>query len=453
MLLCCLQQQLHQFTASSLSSPPLDEQSSHSDSEPPIKVAYAISLIECTDNHKSGQSSIAGLVDASLVLRHSIHQNSVRNPSSGSKYDYEMFAIIHRQAESCAPVLQKAGFTTVIRDPPLQTSEIRGNFLRKKIHTALCCGIDEFVKLYAFVLPGDNPVVVHLDIDYIIAKPMDAVIDSMMGNTSELTRSKVEREYTNDPWPIEDGSPVEAMITRDYHSAGAPGRKAGFQAGFWVLKPSQTHFHAVLDVVREGNYVEGFSRENGWGSLGYGGFVGAMAMQGLMAYYYDVIAPGTSVELNNCRYNSVAATVRKKGLCQRDGGKVCEDCMTTAIEDIYSIHYTACRKPWSCINRRTDDKTNTFHRKYSIPVNIVNYDHCMDALKVWHDVRRDLEVKLYALTKDDDIKKGRQGSYNLEFFLGHCAEDQSKGYLRIAGGNPETLERIPELYKNSLTLL
>ena len=67
-----------------------------------IKVAYAISIIECTDHHKSGQSSIAGLVDASLVLRHSIHQNSIRNPLSGSKYDYEMYAIVHEQAKVCS---------------------------------------------------------------------------------------------------------------------------------------------------------------------------------------------------------------------------------------------------------------------------------------------------------------------------------------------------------------
>ena len=73
----------------------------------------------------------------------------------------------------------------------------------------------------------------------------------------------------------------------------------------------------------------------------------------------------------------------------------------------------------------------------------------MDALQVWHAVRKDLEVHLYALTKDEEINQGRRGSYNQEFFLGHCTEDQSKGYLRIAGGNPDTLERIPELYQNS----
>ena len=38
-----------------------------------------------------------------------------------------------------------------------------------------------------------------------------------------------------------------------------------------------------------------------WGGLGYGGFQGAMAYQGVVAYYYDQLGPNTAVELNVCR--------------------------------------------------------------------------------------------------------------------------------------------------------
>ena len=124
----------------------------------------------------------------------------------------------------------------------------------------------------------------------------------------------------------------------------------------------------------------------------------------------------------------------------------CEDCRITPVDRLYSVHYTACRKPWSCTDRRTDDGDNHNHRKYSIPVDIVDFDHCMEVLKLWHAVRTDLEDDLYRLTEDEDIVKGRGGTYNKEFFLGHCTEDQSKGYLRIAAGKPETLRRISELY-------
>ena len=403
-------------------------------------VAYAISLIECTDHHKSGQSSMAGLVDASLVLRHSVHQNSVRNPASGSRYDYHMYAIVHEQAQACAPDLEQAGFTVLIKKPPILESEIQGAELRTKIKREVCCGVHEFVKLYAYTLP--EPVVVHLDIDVVFHKPMDAVIDVMLGATDEATRSLVEREDETDPWP--DHPMVEAMWTRDYHSSYGEGRKAGFQAGFWVLKPSQKHFDALLQIIRQGNYTGGFSRENGWGGLGYGGFVGAMAMQGLMAYYYDVHVPGTWIELNNCRYNAVSADVTKKGAC-KSGRATCEDCRSTPVDQLYSIHYTACRKPWQCIATKHNDPNNPFERKYSIPVDIVDYDQCMQRQKVWHGMRTDLEDQLYDLTGDASIRQGQRGDYNKEFFQGHCSEDQSKGYLRL-GGSPETLKRIPELY-------
>jgi hypothetical protein len=100
----------------------------------PIVIAYAISLIKCGDF----QSSTAGLQDAALVLKHSIHQTSVRNPHSGSHYDYKAYAIVHRQAEKCAQELADAGYELVIRDPPVDKSMIRGDYLRKKIHKEWC---------------------------------------------------------------------------------------------------------------------------------------------------------------------------------------------------------------------------------------------------------------------------------------------------------------------------
>jgi hypothetical protein len=408
-----------------------------STNDKPIKVAYAISLIECTDNHKSGQSSVAGLQDASIVLRHSIHQNSVRNPSSGSRYDYEMYAIIHEQAKACAPMLQDVGFNILIKEPPILASDIKGEYLRKNVDKEYCCGAHEFVKLYAYQIPA--PLVVHLDIDFIFRKPMDAVFDVMLGATDEATRSKVEREDPTDPWPTD----IEAMITRDYTST-YPGRKSGFQAGFWVLKPSQKHFDKLIEIIREGDYVEGYQPANGWAGLGYGGFVGARAMQGLIAYYYDVHVPGTWVELNNCRYNAVRAIVVRRGQCLSKR-PTCEDCRTTKLEDIYSIHYTACRKPWTCIAYRSDDPEKRFPRMNAMPVDIIDYDHCMASRRVWHEYRLDLENKLYELTRDEGIKRGQIGNYTKDYFLGHCAAEQSNGYLRL-GGSPETIKRIPELY-------
>jgi hypothetical protein len=68
-------------------------------------IAYAISLVRCGDR----QSSTAGLIDAALVLRHSVHMQSIRNPASGSKYDYQMYAIVHADAVECSHVLKTVG--------------------------------------------------------------------------------------------------------------------------------------------------------------------------------------------------------------------------------------------------------------------------------------------------------------------------------------------------------
>ncbi|KAL7538178.1 hypothetical protein ACHAWF_008114, partial [Thalassiosira exigua] len=122
----------------------------------PTTVAYAVSFIKCDDF----QTHAAGLVDASLILRHSIHKISSRDPSSGSKYDYKMYAIVHRDAEGCAGALRDAGFEVVVVDPPAKREDIRGEFLRKNIHREWCCGSEEFVKLYAYALPAE--IVVHV---------------------------------------------------------------------------------------------------------------------------------------------------------------------------------------------------------------------------------------------------------------------------------------------------
>lgn len=112
----------------------------------PMKVAYAVSFIKCGDF----QTHAAGLVDASLVLRHSIHKISSRNPESGSKYDYKMYAIVHKQAEECSGQIRNMGFEVVVVDQPIDRSEIKGDYLRKHIQREWCCGESEFIKYVSY---------------------------------------------------------------------------------------------------------------------------------------------------------------------------------------------------------------------------------------------------------------------------------------------------------------
>lgn len=275
-------------------------------SKDPVVIGYAISLIKCSDF----QSSSAGLIDAAMVLRHSVHMTSVRNPTSGSVYDYKMFAIVHREAhqEGCGKRLQEAGFTMLVKDPPVKRSEIHSAFLRQHIAKEWCCGDDEFIKLYAYKIE-DVPIVVHVDMDFLFHMPMDDLFDAMLfskdSSIGRIARQKIPIEFLQTTkWPDR----VDAFMTRDWPQV-IPGRKAGFQAGFLVIKPDAQIFDIIVDVIRKGDYVQGYGRDNGWGGQGYGAFVGAMAMQGLLAYVYDILLFDTWVELNQCRYNHMGMDV------------------------------------------------------------------------------------------------------------------------------------------------
>ena len=136
---------------------------------------------------------------------------------------------------------------------------------------------------------------------------------------------------------------IDAFITRDWPQVAPNKWPAGYQAGFLVARRDPSVMEEMFEVIREGNYTPGWGWTSGWGNLGYGGWVGAMAMQGLVAYYYDHIRPNTAVELNQCRFNHMGMDVlyrkwpnfRKNvpgvGGC-RNMAEECEDCMTTEME-------------------------------------------------------------------------------------------------------------------------
>ena len=460
--------------------------------ESPIVIAYAVSFIKCGDK----QTSSAGLVDASLILRHSVHAISSRNPSSGSKYDYKMYAIVHRQAEECSLRLKNMGFEILVVDPPVQQSEIRGEHLKAHIHKEWCCGHDEFVKLFAYTLP--EQVIVHVDIDYAFYKPMDHLFDAIIyDKDSEVgikARNSLELERPGEKLPDKIG----AFITRDWGQV-APGKfPPAYQAGFLVARRDPSIVTDVLEVIREGNYTDGWGYGHGWGNSGHGGYVGAMAMQGLMAYFYDHVKPGNAVELNQCRHNHMGmdalyrshpnftpGRVKKEyiGGCRNtleycEGklliGEYCTvlvrycifsqltiilphcialhcnyipiDCQVTEFDKIYSVHYTMCRKPWQCM--AIGSKSGSLPgggRGNAIPTDVVNIDHCYMLHRRWHELRADFEKKLFSLTGDGMIFDSTKGEYKTETFLGHCNEDGNIGYQQISG-KEETFTRVHELY-------
>ena len=407
--------------------------------EPPITVAYAISLIKCGDR----QSNAAGMTDAALVLRHSIHKMHEK-----SKYNYKMYAIVHPKAEECSHLLKDAGFEVLVRDQPIYPHEIQGELLRKNINKEWCCGSAEFIKLYAYDLP--EPLFVHMDIDFVLHRPMDELFDVLL-DVQSPSKHLIPLERPNDPWPA-DG--VEAFLTRDWGQNRPGPRPPGYQAGLLVGRRKPELIPEIVHVIREGNYSAGYGMDAGWGGKGYGVFVGAMAMQGLLAYFYDHVRQGKTMELNQCRYNHMGMDTLYRappnfhkghagvGKC-RNGKESCEDCQTTPLEDIYSIHYTQCRKPWNCIG---EPKRNESESK-NIPADSVIVDHCLELQRVWHNHRRDLEEQLIQLGAET-VRESQTGEYKDYWFKGHCKENGGKGYLTIGGSEREAaLRMIPQLYQ------
>jgi hypothetical protein len=423
----------------------------------PIVIAYVI-----TFPHKceGGEYNNTGWTDSILVLRHSIHLTSMR-ANAHSHYDYHLVAIIEtKAAASCSPVLYQSGafHTVMIKEPPIYGQEIvgeKGSFARKTLHRK---GTTEFLPLYLYEMT-DYPIVVHVELDSVLTKPLDDVLDaflyhphSAIGRTARdrVALEPHKRRLRNVSWPDN----VQAALTLDWPQV-MPGRKPGVRPGLFIVKPNVHVYELIMDVIRQGDYVDGYSRDNGWGGLGHGGYAGALGLSGLLAYVYEALLYDTWIELNQCRYNHIGMDVlyrappsfqkihAKVGQCRNDGD-YCEDCMSTSPSQLHSVCFgEACPRPWHCIGEGSRSR----HDKTGVPEEQVNLPHCLELQGIWHGVRRDLEAKLYNLTNADSIRSvGQAGDYLSHVYSGHCQNYGANGYLKIAASF-RTMQRVPDLYK------
>ena len=427
---------------------------SHNEEGNPITVAYAVSFIEC----KSSPTKIAALTDASLVLRHSIHKISSRNPNSGSKYDYKMYAFVHkRRAIKCIDAINSLGFEVVFVAPPFEINDLQDEFVRWKMPLTVNYGHHEFIKLHAYNLTEE--IFVHTDLDFSFRKPMDHLFDAILydkdSSVGQAARDKLELQY-----PEETNLPdrIDAFITRDW-SQTSPGRgwKSGFQAGFIVARRDPSVITDVVRTVTVSNYTPGFHDQSGWEGLGYGSFIqGSLTNQGFMAYFYDVIRPNTTVELNACRFNHLGMDMkfnwggpwfnRKSsehgGKC-RDGRKTCEQCKSTALENIYSIHYSPCGSPWNCMTKHRMNDTAYF-KKWQVAYGAVDLDHCSTLHRDWHELRSDFENELRSRTDTDSFHNMSNGQHEMDTYMGHCRNESE--YISLIEFAEQIREITSEMY-------
>jgi hypothetical protein len=379
-----------------------------------VAIAHVVSLIKC------GQvASVTGFLDAAAVLRHSIHQQSIHK--GRSKYSYHMYAIVHKDCENHAHVLEKLGYTALIRESPVLLETIKEGWYKNHVEGEKCCGSKEFIKLYAYELER-HPVAVHWDLDVAVLQPMDDLFDSMLLDkiSGAAARSRLELQFSSLPLPDR----IDAFFTRDVTSSQPWESVQGVQGGFLVARPDKRVLQEYIQIIQEANYTTGRGDGTGWGSLGYGGFQGAMAYQGIVAYYYDHFHNG-AVELNTCRWNQVVADVRWRGparneeyhlKCRQKQSQTCEDCRITPIEKVKTVHYTACKKPWEC-RLPHPRKTRNTADQYRVD-NLTNMTTCGKLFEKWFALRHDFETQLEKTA--GVVPPNRVGSYEPNSFLGYC---------------------------------
>ena len=250
--------------------------------QPIATIGYAVTVSSCPSNNDSRGDFGAGISDGAAILQHSIHLNSIQNyPTSQSLYDYKMYALVHVEAESCArPALEPLGYDILVRDVPVPLKEIEGKYLREKVSENGCCGEMELVKLYAYTLT-QHPVVVHLDLDTLVLKPMDKLYDVMInGPPKDGSNGGIEVAF-DDPLMLSSAvaisknekNTIDAFFTRDYNMAHPGMKHVGVQGGFLVLRPSIDAFNEFISIIRKGDFQE----NKGWGGLGFGPFYGVSA--------------------------------------------------------------------------------------------------------------------------------------------------------------------------------
>lgn len=373
--------------------------------------------------------------EGAAVLKYSIDLTSI-NGSKGGKYNYKMYILHHPDALECALPLKDLGFELLERPTPVNVSAIQGDVLRERIVRNGCCGEKELIKLEAFRLV-QHPIVIHLDLDVLVMKPMDPAIDLML----YPDRASTININSFVMWPKQPiPNQISLMYTKDYNVVAPRRRDKPFQGGFFMIKPSLDTYTEFVNIVREGDYID-LPRAKGWGGK-VGPFHGGMTIQGLLPWYYEYLHPGQAVELNRCAYNNMAdnptmeisVNDTAQGRCRTneevlqiverciEDGKAdphtvisglllqqCEDCRLRNINDIVTFHFTICLKPWTCAPQAKD---------------IIDMRLCYRAHHEWFLYRRSLEMswRRTGIGPED---------YRSDHFLGQCKFAGAAGYHPI----------------------
>jgi hypothetical protein len=279
-----------------------------------------------------------------------------------------------------------------------------------------CCGEKELLKFEAFTLTQHDAVVL-LDLDTMVLNPLDEAIDLLL---DRKVPSDAPSHIMYPDRPIPDD--VWLLHTGDYEMVWPDVEPKPAQGGFAILKPNHTLYSEIMEIVREGIW----DRRWGWGTResSTGSFYGVETFQGLVPYYFHVLDERRHVvELSWCRYNHMnvkptepvkfPGTNSSRETC-RNNREECEDCRDRKLEEISSVHFTICQKPWWCephqLNPKLDDKMRLCHQLH----------------QTWFDFRSEMEASWG--------RTGRGSSVEEKFaaqFHGYCSGNGEFAYEPI----------------------
>ena len=402
--------------------------------EPSAAVAYVVSIVSCPDDllaslplydparYLNATRSDKAFRDAAAILQYSIAKVHARG---GSRYDYQMYAIIHPKAVRCVDstngditdrnaILTALGYRVLIRSEPVPLPDFGSSNpdqhmvegYKRDVEHAIGGGYRDFVRLHSFAMTWHN-VVVMVDLHTMFLQPIEDLYDALLGasngNTIELPRLDALRIRPK----------TQLLFTRDYNTVTPQSFNTGYETGLLVLEPNQSVFDDLVNLLLAGQY----DAKSGWGIVGsFVGYPKAKLSSGLLPYYFEHVRgneKNAAVEISACVYANKndephVRMTDKSEVC-RDGTTNCVDCRARPFEDIRVAIMTVCRSPWTCF----------FHQQQREEIK-----HCRWFHSTWFQFRKELEEQ----NRDDFPPVNNSGSYFAKHYHGYCSRQGFIGY-------------------------
>jgi hypothetical protein len=379
---------------------------------PTLTVAFVVTITSCVAR---GGKDPYHVFDGAAVLSYSIHQNSIRG-TNGGEYDYVLYAFYHPDAAVCAKPLAKFGYIVQERDTPVALADMENAEVRDSMVKSGCCGEKELIKFEAFTLV-QYPIVVLLDVDTLLLKPLDRLFDFILKTTKlplpedlmYVGKPAMAGMNTNVTVPKQ----LDLLYTDDLNMVPVEEEPKGTQGGFVIFRPNQTVYDDIVTIVKKGDFIFGLKPHSGWGGLS-GYYHGSLTFQGLMPYYFQILYPGRALAMNWCVWNSagIPHQDRNNGDKCYSQQKTCENCRARPVASMGLIHMTeCCGKPWACYHANS-----AVDLEYNAICNGFHYR--------WFKVRS-------ALKKSWGRPGKGTGGYQRDIFLGYCKSDGVQGYERM----------------------